>query len=138
MDRALVEVGTDEFIEWPRYGARMIVARYSEFEKREGEIDPGDIGPIAWRQSASLRKSLILCPPSQPVDQPPLLFFDVDGFSRWDWSPTIDYEYVCPKRAIAAVYEERWDSQFAGYVVVLYDWALTERPKPSLIGASCK
>ncbi|MEX0677097.1 MAG: hypothetical protein WD063_08485 [Pirellulales bacterium] len=129
MNRTLSETSIDELIERHRYGARMIVAQFSDFEKHEGEIDPGEIGPLAWRQSVIVRKgNLVLCPPSQPVGEPPRLFnLDFDGFIGWDWNPNIDCEYRCPRRAIAAVYEERWDSSLAGYVVVLYDWALAER-----------
>lgn len=144
MERALIQLNVDKLIERPRHGARLIVARQSEFQKREGNIDPGDIGPIAWRQSLWCAnrtrhysaEGLILTPPPQPSDElPALLNLEVSGGAHWGRSLTVELFYFCQKRDIIDTFEEHWSSGgdfwFGSFVVVLSDLALLERIRPS-------
>ena len=142
MERVLQELNVDDLLSRPTHGPNQIVVRESRFQRQEGRIDPGDIS-LDWRQSHwpglyaqhYRTDGLILSPPAKPGDWPG--FTNLTLVQAWTWDGlSVDYFYHCPKNLIVAAFEERWvfdgHSELGGYVVVLSDWALFERIKPSL------
>jgi hypothetical protein len=141
MQRILHEVSRNDLFNETRSDARLIVARESEFQRREGEIDPADIGPIVCRQPLWCatrerhysKEGLIVTPPPQPSDEPPRFpHLDIIGRWSWEWSFTTYWHYLCPKNEIVAAFREVWlfpngVRDLGSYVAVLSDCSL----KPS-------